>query len=64
MPIPGSSKPLDPSSTCNRPATNAATVGETASNTHAVVDMFLCSRLGAGMGVCAILTIVSGNWSC
>eukprot|EP00965_Chrysotila_dentata_P253777 6211424-Pleurochrysis_carterae.AAC.9 len=40
--------PSDPSSTCDRPAANAASFAEMASRAHAVVEIFLCARIGAG----------------
>eukprot|EP00965_Chrysotila_dentata_P158523 5236058-Pleurochrysis_carterae.AAC.1 len=60
-PIPGHCSPSDPSSMCDLPAANGASVAVRASRAHAVVDMFLCARIGAGIGVSVTLTVVSSD---
>eukprot|EP00965_Chrysotila_dentata_P163120 5387301-Pleurochrysis_carterae.AAC.1 len=66
MPVPGHCSPSDPSSTCDLPAANAASVAMMASRAHAVVEMFLCARIGAGVAASVTLTVVSGDldWCC
>eukprot|EP00965_Chrysotila_dentata_P101719 3358512-Pleurochrysis_carterae.AAC.1 len=65
-PILGHCSPSDPSSMFDLPAANAVSVAVMANRAHAVVDMFFCARIGAGVGASVILTVVSGDldWCC
>eukprot|EP00965_Chrysotila_dentata_P058587 1943803-Pleurochrysis_carterae.AAC.1 len=66
IPVPGHCSPLNPSSMWDLPAANAASVAVMASRAHAIVDMSLCARIGAGVAASVTLAVVSGDlaWCC